>query len=135
MKHRRKRPLPVKLAKAQEQFEQWRSQHPPRTRVPQPLWSVAAELAVEFGLNQTARALKLNYYGLKKRMDPAASNPPAPTRVNEAFLELAVPINPVSPTSECMIECQDATGTQIRIQLKGIQGPDLAILCGQLWRP
>jgi hypothetical protein len=135
MRHQRTCRLPAKLDAARQQFDQWRSQNPPRTHLPQSLWAVAAELAGEFGLNQTARTLRLNYYGLKKRLDSSACSEPPPARVTQSFLELLpIPVNPENPNTECMIECKDASGMHIRIQLKEVHVPDLAKLCGELWR-
>jgi hypothetical protein len=35
------------------------------------MWTEAAALAVEHGHNRTARALRLDYYGLKRRLTTA----------------------------------------------------------------
>ncbi len=131
MKHRSKSPLPAKLAQGLKCFEQWRSKHKPGTRLPDPLWSLATELAREFGLNPTASTLRLDYYGLKKRLERLGLDDTSPATAKPSFLELL----PVETTSaaECTIECQNAAGTQIRIQLKGRDLPDLTGLCGELW--
>ena len=131
MKHRSKSPLPAKLAQGLICFQQWRTKQKPRTRLPDHLWSLATKLAREFGLNPTASALRLDYYGLKKRLERPVRDDASADTANPAFLELR-PVE-ATPDAECTIECQNAAGTQIRIQLRGRDLPDLTVLCGELW--
>ena len=131
MKHGSKSPLPAKLAKGLKCIEQWRSEQKPRTRLPGHLWSLATKLAREFGLNPTASALRLDYYGLKKRLERPVRDDASADTANPSFLELR-PVD-AKPDAECTIECQNAAGTQIRIQLRGRDLPDLTVLCGELW--
>ena len=127
MQHRTESPLPAKLADGRRHFERWRREHKPYTRLPEPLWSMAADLARDFGVNRVASLLRLNYYDLKKRLEPPAS----PTSKPPPFLELLGDKEP--PNAECTIECTDEAGTQIRIQFKGCEMPDLTELCAELW--
>ena len=131
MKHRSKSPLPTKLTQGLKCFERWRGKQKPRTRLPDHLWALATELAREFGLNPTASLLRLDYYGLKKRLERPGLDPASPTQANPSFLEL-LPIQ-ATPGAECTIECQNVEGIQIRIQLKGLDLRDLTVLCGELW--
>ena len=67
--------FPAALSRAQRKIEQWRQRHRPRARIPEELWREAAQLACAHGVNRTARALRLDYYALKKRpprLDPAS---------------------------------------------------------------
>ena len=59
MKNPSKSNLPAKLAHGRRCFEKWRRAHKPPTRLPAHLWSLAAQLAREYGLNRTARTLRL----------------------------------------------------------------------------
>jgi hypothetical protein len=131
MKHRSHSQLPAKLADGRQQFERWRSQHKPYTHIPEPLWALATELAREFGLNRTASMMRLDYYGLKKRLERPVVDDTSPPTAGPSFLEL-LPVK-ATPAVECTIECQNAAGAQIRIQLKGRDLPDLTVLCGELW--
>ena len=131
MKHRSHSQLPAKLADGRQQFERWRSQHKPYTHIPEPLWALATELAREFGLNRTASMMRLDYYGLKKRLERPVVDDTSPATDGPSFLEL-LPVQ-ATPAVECTIECQNAAGAQIRIQLKGRDLPDLTGLCGELW--
>ena len=131
MKHRSHSQLPAKLADGRQQFERWRSQHKPYTHIPEPLWALATELAREFGLNRTASMMRLDYYGLKKRLERPGLDDTSPATDGPSFLEL-LPVQ-ATPAVECTIECQNAAGTQIRIQFKSQDLPDLTGLCGELW--
>ena len=39
-----------------------------RSRIPEPLWASAVEVAVAYGIHWAAKALRLSYYALKKRV-------------------------------------------------------------------
>jgi hypothetical protein len=82
-------------------------------------------MAVKHGLNPTARALKLDYYSLKKRV--ARASRPA---LSSTFVEL-----PSSPlvSSECVIEWEDASGARMRVQVKGQNLPDVLALSRSFW--
>jgi len=131
MKNRSKSNLPAKLARGRERFEKWRSKHKTRARLPKPLWSAAAKLAQEYGVNRTARALRLDYNGLKKRTESSVSGDPSQAIAGSKFIQLLG--SELTAVAECAIECQDAKGTRIRIHLKGPQLPDLAALSRSLW--
>ena len=71
------------------------------------------------GLNRTARALKLDYYTLKERVEAAAKNRKTNT---SAFLELP----PVAlPLKECVIELADGVRL-VRIRLAGYEPGEIA---------
>src|SRR5262245_28558891 len=61
-------PIPEALVPLQQQFQQFRATHPPRSRLPDEFWTSATELAKQHGLYTVAHALRLDYVGLKKRM-------------------------------------------------------------------
>ena len=51
-----------------ERLKAWRATRTHGQRIPEDLWKAAADLARVHGLNPTAAALKLNYYGLEQRL-------------------------------------------------------------------
>ena len=119
------RDFPAALSRAQRKIEQWRERRRPRTRIPEELWREAAELACAHGINRTARALRLDYYALKKRAAAAArSGERAPE-----FVEI-LPGGMPATRPECLIEVEDASGAKMRIRLQGGDLPDLAALIG-----
>jgi hypothetical protein len=95
-------------------------------RIPETLWNSAAKMAAEHGLNRTARVLKLDYYSLKKRLDGASGPVEAST-----FVEL--PSSSLAIASECVIELEDATGSRMRVHLKGQDLPDVLALTRSFW--
>lgn len=116
------------LERLQRQLEAWRKSHRSRSRLPGRLWNEAARIAGYYGLNKTAKALRLDYYDLKKRVDDSAcTEKPTP-----AFVEL-VP-EALSPFPECLIELEAQSGTKMRIHLKGMTLPDLTTLGNMFWR-
>ena len=131
MRHQSTSVLPDKLAQGLRQFEQWRRQREGRGRVPDDLWSLAVELAREFGVSRTARTLRLAHNTLKKKSQHSEERDcpdPIPTL---PFLELRP--DRVDAQVECTIDCQRSSGQTLRIHLKGPDWPDLSSLCQGLW--
>lgn len=114
----RREPSP-ELARAKNRFAVWRQSRAPRSRIPQALWDLAVELAASQGLNRTARALKLDYYALKDRVEAV---PKQRKKKTSAFLELP-PVVP--PVKECVIEWADGEGL-VRIRLTGYEPTEIA---------
>ena len=120
--------LPLPLQRGAERFQRWRKMRQRGTPIPAPLWTLATELAATYGVCKTASALKLDYYGLKRRLSQSTS---AAAVDRTAFLELPAPA--LSPAGECIIECENSAGGKMRIHLKGVALPDLAALSRSLW--
>jgi len=131
MKNRSISHLPAKLARGRERFETWRKKQKTRTRLPERLWSAAVKLAQEYGVNRTARTLRLDYNGLKKRMESTISGDPSPAAASPEFIQLLG--SELTSGTECAIECRNPNGATIRIHLKGPQLPDLEALSKSLW--
>jgi hypothetical protein len=129
MKNPSKAKVPARLGRGRERFERWRRQHKTRCRLPEPLWATAVKLAQEYGVNRTARTLRLEYNGLKKRMAGTASE--SSTAAPAPFVQLFG--SELTTATECLMECEDARGTKLRLHIKGPQLPDLAVLIGKLW--
>ena len=66
--------VPEAIVQVQQQFEQWRATKASRTKLPESFWQSATELARQHGLNPTAKALRLDYSALKRRV----LGPPTP---------------------------------------------------------
>ena len=119
--------LPAALWRAQRKMEQWRQQHRPRALIPEELWREAAGLACTHGVNRTARALRLDYYSLKKRADLAAAEPCG--RAPE-FVEILPDAmgGMAASRPQCIIEVEEAGGAKMRICLQGGDLPDVLAL-------
>jgi hypothetical protein len=119
--------LPAKLERTRERFERWRRTRKVRSRIPESLWASAVKAARIYGINRTARALRVDYYSLKERVENEASSPRVSRSGTRApFLELAGPA--IASTCECLLELEDVPGAKMRVHLKGIEVPDLAAL-------
>jgi hypothetical protein len=112
----------------QMRFEAWRKSHKARTRIPDRLWDAAVRIAGQNGLHRTARALHLDYYALKKRLDAAGVKQGRVT----SFIELSSPAPERIP--EYVIELETRNGSKMRIQIKGMGVPDLNALSSTFWR-
>ena len=93
-------------------FGRWRHARTPGARIPAELWDAAVELATEVGISPTSRALGLDYYALKKRVDATSAPGPAPS-----FVELTLPA--LAADGECHLELEQRDGTRLRVELRG----------------
>lgn len=123
--------LPGRLAAIRRRFEHWRRQRKAGARIPKPLWKAAVEGAQEFGVHPTAKALGLDYYSLKQRLDKATAESAAPDLPSDGFVELVPALAGMTP--ECLLELEDASGTKMRLHCKGMVAADLASLSRNLW--
>lgn len=113
--------LPPRLAALCDRFEDWRSTRTGADRIPETLWKAAVACAERFGPCLTARALRLDYNSLKRRI-AAASGEVA----SASFVEILPPGG--IPASECIVEVESREGTKLRIHLRRATVPDLALL-------
>jgi hypothetical protein len=141
MRHKTGSPLPEPIAQLQRQFEQFRSSHAHRTRLPESLWQAAVVLARQHGLNLVAHPLRLDYTQLKKRLGAVVvvapkrasvvTSKPAKSAAAASFVELIA--SPSATRAECVIEFESAVGGKMRIQWKGSSAPDWTSLL-RAWR-
>ena len=135
MSTKRRHDLPARLVGLRQRFERWRRTRKVRSRIPEPLWAAAVKLAAKYGIHQTAKALRVDYYALKKRVDeaPAVTASTLPEAAAGArFLEL--PAAAWAGSGECTLELEDADGAKLRVHLKGFEAPDLAALSRSFWQ-
>lgn len=124
--------VPTGLKEGQQRFAEWRSSHSGRRPIPEPLWALATQLALQHGIFRTAQVLRLDYTKLKRQMQPAAPvAKPAPA-LPTAFVELVAPGS--RQACECTIEVEGPRG-RMRIEWKSSAPPDLAGLSRMLWEP
>ncbi len=118
------RPLPASLARGACRFSQWRRKRTTRS-IPNQLWSLATRLGVEHGVSRTSRALGVEYYELKRRVE-AVRTSWSGKAASPAFVEVVT--SPPRSPSECLVEFEDASGAKMRIQVMGGSTPDLGAL-------
>ena len=135
MTTKRTHDLPALLKDLRRRFEAWRRTRKLRSRIPEPLWASAVKLAGRYGIHRTAKALRVDYYALKKRVEgegaAAAGKVPAGD-AGARFLEL--PAAAWAGGGECTLELEDAGGAKLRVHLKGFEAPDLAVLSRSFWQ-
>jgi hypothetical protein len=133
MSTKQTRGLPAPLHGVRRRFEDWRRTRQPRSRIPDSLWSAAVKMAGRYGLHRTARALRVEYYSLKKQVERQSTAALA-REVSEpvaTFVELPPPAG----LCDCMLELEDTDGAKMRIHLKTASPPDLTVLCRSFWNP
>jgi hypothetical protein len=122
-------PIPEPIVHLQRQLDQFRSTRQRRTKLPEPLWEAAVELARQHGVYSVARPLRLDYVQLKRRLGGVMNLGKKATK--PTFVELVAP-HPAT-MSECVIEFESSIGSKMRIQWKGSSTPDWASLL-RAWR-
>lgn len=131
MGNRLKTNVPARLIRGRQRFEKFRKTHKGYRRLPDSLWSVAVKLAQAYGVNRTAKTLRLDYSGLKKRLESTTSETLPQATPGRGFIELLP--SELTAAAECILECEDARGTKLRLHFKGPHLPDLAALSRALW--
>ena len=135
--NRKSTPTPEPIAQLQRQLDEFRSTHATRTKLPEPLWQAAVELARQHGVHAVAHPLRLDYMGLRRRLDeshnpqPKTAQPPAKGHTKPVFVEL-VARHPAT-LDEFVIEFESSRGGKMRIQWKATATPDWTSLL-RAWR-
>jgi hypothetical protein len=119
--------IPEDLEELRRRFEEFRSMQPGHSRLPEALWAAAAELAKRYGVNPTARALRLDYTGLMKRVGKhdrpkrkrTGAEPPT-------FMEFVAP--EAKAVTNCTVEVESVQGGKLRLELKAVVTTELASL-------
>lgn len=142
MSTRQSRDLPGPLEGVRRRFVQWRTTHRARSRIPDTLWTAAVKMAGRYGLYRTARALRVEYYSLKKHVEQHSDMVPGRRESGPmaTFVELSPPADrdlAAMPAGACActLELEDADGSKMRVHLKTATPPDLATLCRSFWNP
>jgi hypothetical protein len=129
--------IPEPIAQLQRQLDEFRSTHSTGTKLPEPVWQAAVELARQHGVYAVAHPLRLDYMGLKNRLDgshspqPNTAQPRAKRRAKPAFVEL-VAQHPAT-LDEFVIEFESSRDGKMRIQWKAAAAPDWSSLL-RAWR-
>lgn len=119
-----KPPRPLTMARVRRHLDRWRrTRAHPRAPIPTTLWAGAVALARQQGLYQTARALRLDYGGLKQHVEAADARDGA--RRPPAFVEFAG--STLTDLGTCVIEFTGPRGT-VRLRVPGLALADLATL-------
>jgi hypothetical protein len=144
MSTKRTRDLTAQLEGLRRRFDRWRRTHKARSRISESLWAAAVKLAAKYGLHRTAKALRVDYYSLKKRVEGDAVTAGARQQTaiiagnasaggdGQRFVEW--PLSSRAGSCECILELEDAGGVKMRVHLKDIEAPDLTALSRSFWQ-
>ena len=154
MNARKTRDLPARLENVRRRFAEWRKAHRARSPLASSLWAAAVKMAGRYGLNRTARALRVDYYSLKKRTEQRSADrdrpaldgagtllpwsaAPAGTCRELSAANAFVELSPSLPAAgcDCTLELEDADGSRMRVHLKTAAPPDLTALCRSFRNP
>jgi hypothetical protein len=129
------------LLRLKVEFDRWRGTRTTGKRIPPELWSGAVGLVARHGVYRVARALRLDYAVLKRRValtgadrQPALQEPSEPKFV-EMFVATSTSTPPPSAPvaaparAECVVELVNARGTKMRVELSAAGMAGLAVLC------
>ena len=125
-------------------FEEFRSAHAVRSRLPEELWAAAAKLARRDGMEATARVLEVDRPSLQKWTDRFEPGVQVQTRkprrqgragttvsAAPAFVELLAATTGTAlhdTTTSCLVEVESPRGGKLRLELKAIGTSALAEL-------
>ena len=116
--------VPAGLEQVRADLEAWRGRRCKGDRIPEGLWGRASRAVRQYGLNPVSRALRLDYYELKRRAGRSAcaghtdrceaARPSAP-----AFVEVSAGSAGEEQRTEagvgCVVELEKGNGTRLRI--------------------
>ncbi len=134
MNARKRRDVPAELERTRQRFERWRRSGKARRRIPDSLWAAAVKMAGRYGVCQTAQALRLGYYSLKRRLDDEGADSAEMPQTGRAARFLELPVSAPTGRGQCIVELEDPAGAKMRIRLEGFEAPDLAALSRTFWR-
>ncbi len=115
----------TELERAKQLFSGWRKTKRGRERIPDNLWSAAADLFHTWGLgiNKIAHSLRLNYTALKIKIHETPSVDVKAidnTESTPTFIEVEPPPH---ISSDCVIEMEKQSGVKMRMCFRGRADP------------
>jgi hypothetical protein len=119
------------LAQAVAAFTRWRGSTAIGARIPEALWSQAAELAATHGVAKVAATLHLDYVRLKRRVAGCPVVTASPPPALPGFVELAVGLPPRGPG--CVLALSNAAGHCLRIEWTRPLASEVAAVARSLW--
>lgn len=122
---------PPQLEGIRRRFDRWRRTRPGRSRIPAALWTSAVTAARKYGLARTVRVLRLDYASLKKRVEAGVAHRGPEREAVAGFVELTPAL--AGGSGECIVELDHPGGSKMRVQLKGVEPPDLTALSQSFW--
>ena len=119
----------TEVERVRQRFERWRRTRKKRSPIPEKLWQAAVQVARSYGVNKTARAFRLDYYELKRRLGAGPRATAVERESMASFVELVAAAPAVN--GECVVEVESGGGTKLRVHLRG--RPEVGWLRGLLF--
>ncbi len=122
--------LPAEIERVARRLEAYRNRRRDQRsrRLPEGLWARAVDLARRHGVSRISRALRLEYYVLKRRLRAAGERPV------EEVLPRFVEVGPFGGSAAHAIEVEDGEGRKMTVRVSGGSAGDLVALAEGLWR-
>jgi hypothetical protein len=120
------------VAPVQVALAAWRKGRKHREAIPQTLWRAMVPLARAHGLSSVARALKVNYTGLKDHLLADSAATPLGVVSPPGFVELPLAPGRVDPST--VIELEDRLGLKLTVRLVQGGNSEALALARELWR-
>ncbi|MBW2735471.1 MAG: hypothetical protein JRH20_24060 [Deltaproteobacteria bacterium] len=140
-----KRVLGAQLSGLQAQVAHWReNRESGGSRIPQELWDEAVTVARVEGICATAKALRFNYYDLKKRFEQSQGTAPAGDELSTVsdggvepsetgFVQLQMRPSDVPLEAPVVIELTGRGGDRMRIETRDGAGLDVVGMVRAFW--
>lgn len=119
--------FPTSVSRVRIRIERWREHGVNRWRMPEELWAAAVFLARSHGIAPIARALRLDYGSLKKRVERSPENEAGDRDRVSRFVEID-PRHLVPASSAVIVELLDVEGTKLLIRLSDRESLDVPAL-------
>ncbi len=122
-------PVPDSIIQLQQQFEEFRSTHTARAKLPDGLWKADVEQARQYGVSVVSQRLRLDYTALKRRLGEVSKPDQQPARTG--FVELMSAVR--GPSEEYILEFESGPSPRMRVQWKSSAPPDWSALLHAWW--
>ena len=107
----------VGLAEVRSELQAWRGQRRKGDRIPEELWRRAAQAVRQYGVNPVSRALRLDYYQLKRRTGNGERQ--GTRKRGSVFVEMPAGFGAEALGPEvglaCVVELEKGNGARMRI--------------------
>lgn len=133
---RKQRPaaLPADVRQVLARIERWRKTRKRRTAMPEQLWEGAVALARVHGVYWTARALRMSYESLKRRVETAPGGAEGDRGDHPGFIEVGpAQLMGFGQPSGPVVELSDTDGARLVIRLTESGELDARDLAEAFW--
>ena len=116
MKRKQNEELPAAVKRLAGKLSEWREHRGHGQRIPEALWAGAVKAARRHGLHPISRALKLDYYQLKRRLGDGEEVAGAASNGEAVFEELTA-MAARSSEPRCVVELEKGNGAKLRVSV------------------